>query len=117
MANDKHGFIDWAGTHRNFADEADSALRDVVKAATEFGKEASLTITLKVKPNNENQLTHAVDIKTKLPRKGVPPAIFFSDEDGGLHRADPRQRDIEDEDAIRSISSLARSGPAHKKPN
>lgn len=118
MANDNHGFLDWASTHRDFEARADEALKDVVKAATEYGKEATLTITLKVKPNNENQLTHTVDLKTKLPRQNVPPAIFFSDEDGGLHRADPRQRDIEDDDFTgRTISEMARMNTKPPKPH
>lgn len=117
---DKHGFIDWAGTHRDFETRADEALADVVKAATKYGKEATLTIKLKVKPNNENQLTHSVDIATKLPRQSVPPAIFFSDDGGGLHRADPRQHDLEEEiDRLRdkTISEQARADGPPAKPN
>ncbi len=34
-------------------------------------------------------------VKMSKPVKEIPEAIFFSDEDGDLHRQDPRQQEME----------------------
>ena len=77
-------------------EEATRALADVVRAVDDSGKPGSITVTLHVKPakhgGSEKQLL--AEIKTKTPRCDVAGAIFFSDQDGDLHRADPRQEGL-----------------------
>ena len=77
-------------------EEATTALADVVRAVDETGKEGSVTITLKVKPAKHGgpEKTLIAEVKAKKPIAEIAPAVFFSDEDGDLHRIDPRQEEM-----------------------
>ena|SRR6185437_1987658 len=77
-------------------EEATTALADVVRAVDETGKEGSVTIVLKVKPAKHGgpEKTIVAEVKTKKPVADIAPAIFFSDDDGDLHRVDPRQEEM-----------------------
>jgi hypothetical protein len=78
------------------ADVASQRLAELVQAVDETGKAGSLTITFKVKPEKGggSQKTIACDVKSKIPEIDLPEAVFFSDADGNLHRADPQQREM-----------------------
>ncbi len=77
-------------------EEATMALADVVKAVDETGKEGSVSITLKIKPSKHGgpEKTLLAEVKAKKPIAEIPPAVFFSDDDGDLHRVDPRQEEM-----------------------
>jgi hypothetical protein len=77
-------------------EEATTALADVVRAVDETGKEGSVTITLKVKPAKHGgpEKTLIAEVKAKKPIAEIAPAVFFSDDDGDLHRVDPRQEEM-----------------------
>jgi hypothetical protein len=77
-------------------EEATMALADVVRAVDETGKEGSVTITLKVKPAKHGgpEKTLVAEVKAKKPIAEIAPAVFFSDDDGDLHRVDPRQEEM-----------------------
>ena len=70
---------------------------ELVRACEENGKTGSLTIKLNVKPNGGGQMIINPSVSANAPEPTTPSAIFFADEDGTLHRSDPRQTDIEDE--------------------
>jgi hypothetical protein len=72
-------------------------LREIVAGVHETGKAGTLTLVIDVTPVKKMPGTVAIggDIKAKVPKADKKPALFFSDEDGGLHRSDPRQREIE----------------------
>ena len=78
------------------ADVASQRLAELVQAVDETGKAGSLTITFKVKPEKGggSQKTIACDVKSKIPEIDLPEAVFFSDEEGNLHRSDPAQTDL-----------------------
>lgn len=78
-------------------EEATAALADVVRAVDETGKDGSVTITIKVKAAKHGgpEKTIVAEVKAKKPIAEIPPAVFFSDEDGDLHRFDPRQQEME----------------------
>lgn len=78
-------------------EEATMALADVVRAVDETGKEGSVTITLKVKPAKHGgpEKTLIAEVKAKKPIAEIAPAVFFSDEEGDLHRVDPRQEEMQ----------------------
>ena len=82
-------------------EEATMALADVVKAVDETGKKGSVTITIDIVPSKhggpEKQIV--CKVTAKKPLSDIAPAVFFSDEDGDLHRVDPRQEDMKFEDA------------------
>lgn len=86
------------------ADVASQKLAELVQAVDETGKAGSLTITFKVKPEKGggSQKTIACDVKAKMPDTDLPEAVFFSDGDGSLHRADPQQREMFKDAADRS---------------
>jgi hypothetical protein len=78
------------------ADVASRKLAELVQAVDETGKAGTLTITFKVKPETGggSQKTIACDIKAKMPESDLPEAVFFSDEEGNLHRSDPQQKEM-----------------------
>ncbi len=78
-------------------EEATMALADVVRAVDETGKEGSVTITLKIKPAKHGgpEKTLIAEVKSKKPIADIAPAVFFSDQDGDLHRVDPNQEEMQ----------------------
>lgn len=89
------------------ADVASQRLAELVQAVDETGKAGSLTITFKVKPEKGggSQKTIACDVKSKIPEIDLPEAVFFSDAEGSLHRADPHQREMFTEAGARAAAS------------
>lgn len=77
-------------------DLASHRLAEVVQAVDETGKKGSITITLTVEPEKGggSQKTIAMDVKAKIPEVDLPKGVFFSDQDGTLHRTDPRQEEM-----------------------
>jgi hypothetical protein len=70
------------------------ALKEVTQAVTQTGKEGKVDLTIEIKPNGEGVVTVKSKVKVTKPRPGVGDALFFFDEDGGLHRRDPRQMEM-----------------------
>jgi hypothetical protein len=77
-------------------EEATQALADVVRAVDETGKPGSVTVTLKVTPSKHGgpEKTILAEVKAKKPIAEIPPAVFFSTEDGDLLRSDPNQEEM-----------------------
>lgn len=75
---------------------ASQLLADVVQAVDDTGKPGEVTIKIKVKPEKGGgtQKTIAVEVKAKKPEQDIPEAVFFSDDDGDLHRSDPKQGEM-----------------------
>lgn len=68
-------------------------LAEIVAAVQATGNAGKLTLELTVKPNGA-QVVIADKITTKVPQENRGDTIFFADEDGGLHRRDPRQHEM-----------------------
>lgn len=77
-------------------EEATDLLAKVVRAVDETGKPGEVTVTLKIKPAKHGgpEKTIVAEVKGKTPVADIAPAVFFSDEEGDLHRSDPRQEDM-----------------------
>ncbi len=77
-------------------DLASQRMAEIVQAVDETNKPGELTITIKVKPEKGggSQKVIQVAVKAKIPEMDLPEGVFFSDEDGDLHRTDPAQSDI-----------------------
>lgn len=77
-------------------EEATTALNDVVRAVDETGKEGSVTIVLKIKPAKHGgpEKTLVCEVSAKKPIADIAPAVFFSNDEGDLHRVDPRQEEM-----------------------
>lgn len=73
-------------------DEMSAIWQEVVQASLATGKVGEITIKLKVKPQGDGVSCLVLDeTKGKAPQADRPPAIFFADTNGNLHRTDPRQ--------------------------
>lgn len=79
------------------ADEATDELAKVVKGVTETGQAGELTVKLKIKPQKGDSgiIIVSGEVVAKTPREALPDAIFYADDEGGLHRREPRQADMD----------------------
>lgn len=78
-------------------DLASRQLAEVVRAVEETGKPGEVTITLKVKPDEETGvLKLSPSVKCKVPQPDIGEAVFFAATDGSgdLLRTDPRQKEM-----------------------
>jgi hypothetical protein len=74
-------------------DELSETFADVVQAVRRQGKAGSLTVTLNVKPitGNDEMVTIAAGVRTKLPAPDRAPSTFFVARDGSPSRNHPSQ--------------------------
>lgn len=79
------------------AEEATDELAKVVKSVMQTGQAGELVIKLKVKPQKGDSgiIIMSGEVVAKAPRDALPDAIFYADDDGGLHRREPRQADMD----------------------
>lgn len=72
-------------------------LRDAVAAVQDQGKAAEVVLKIKIEPvkNNPHVLGTTITSTAKIPKPAPVPAIYYPDEDGGLHRNDPTQREFD----------------------
>lgn len=82
-------------------DLASQRLADLIVAVDETNKAGEITIKIKVKPQKGggSEKTLAIDVKSKIPEIDLPEAIFFSDNEGNLHRTDPAQSELRFQEA------------------
>lgn len=80
---------------RHLSIQIDTACREAIRAAQLTGKSAAVTIKLSIKRDAERRVTFAADVATKLPRPSVSAVTLFTDDEGGVHSADPRQARID----------------------
>jgi hypothetical protein len=76
--------------------QASEELAELVEAVTNESKPGKLTITISIAPNKKSKDVVFLGVETKLskPKSTAPLSIFFTDDNGGLHRRDPRQKEI-----------------------
>lgn len=89
-------FADVIRDYRNGAlhDKLTGELAAAVQRAVTTNAPAELTIKLKIKPD-KGQIKMTAASKLTLPAEiEVGDALFFPDDDGGLHRTDPRQGEL-----------------------
>lgn len=75
------------------AAELGEHLNELVEAVTETGKEGSLTVVVKIKPEG-NMLLVSDDVRVKLPVIKRSASVFYADADSNLTRKDPRQPEL-----------------------
>ena len=68
-------------------------IHEVVRAVRDTGKAGTIKLSLKISPceGSDRQVVVNADIDAKTPQMARPMSIYFTDENGGLHRQDPRQ--------------------------
>lgn len=76
--------------------EASALLQDLILAATATGKTGSLTVQIKVKPSKAGGRTVTITdvVKATIPEHDREISVFYVDDDGNLHRNDPRQQTL-----------------------
>lgn len=70
-------------------------LAELTKAVGETGKGGFLNLKVKVEPNGDTAVTYEADIACKVPRPSYGKTMFFTDAEGGVHRRDPRQIEMQ----------------------
>lgn len=77
-------------------DLAGRQLAEVIAAVAELDKKGRLTLTLELSPmkNGTGAAEVAVRIKAQLPQPTPASTLMWPDEDGRLHRHDPRQQGL-----------------------
>ena len=84
-------------------DEISIALADLGKAVSEYRSKGSIVLTIKMGPvakNDRSVVETTTDIKRNLPEADRAVGIFFTDDDGNLHRDDPRQIRFDNLEAV-----------------
>ena len=83
--------------HGEAAAEASRRLDECLCAVRETGKKGKVTVELDIKPMSQDgdQIMIKVSSKAAIPLPEVPAAVFFLDEDNGLHTSDPNQSEFE----------------------
>lgn len=76
--------------------ELDDALKVLVQQVGVVGKGGTLTLALKVAPNDEGSVSVEYGVRVKLPEAARGKTIFFADSEHRLSRRDPRQMSLAD---------------------
>ncbi len=72
--------------------EAQTKLQELVKTCMATGKTGTLTIKLEIKPTDDDGVVEiGDDCSAKPPKPSTPKSLFYADDQGALHREDPRQ--------------------------
>jgi hypothetical protein len=114
---EEHPFVAWLSAHKGGSTliELDGAFADLVKEVRELGKAGTLTLVAKIATQG---VTHTVteDVKVKMPEPPQTADYFYADDDGALHRDDPRQQKLglKDVDKIPVGTLRDVSDPARK---
>ena len=87
--------------------ELSESLQELVRAVEEHRKAGTLTLTVKVAPFGDGTVAITDKVALKAPEGERGSGIFFTDEEGNLHRSDPRQQEIWDAVAERRAAKAA----------
>lgn len=81
-------------------DKASELLAEAVDAVIRTGSAADVTVKLglKLMPGTEGVVRIESKVTAKIPEEAVS-SIWFADDHGGLHRSDPNQASLFDNDA------------------
>ena len=81
-------------------------IHDVVKAVRDTGRAGDISLKIKIAPCNgsERQVVVNAEINSKPPKSARPMSLYFTDEDGALHRQDPLQMGLKFDEAKPEIS-------------
>lgn len=77
-------------------DTASKLLRDAVEAVKQTGRRASVTVTFDISQikNNSRMVQIGDKVTAKIPEEKSD-SVWFTDDEGGLHRNDPEQLRME----------------------
>lgn len=99
MAKDDLNFVGLLSSHRRgeLVREADELLSEMIQALNDYGGSGELTMKLKVKRNEADQLEVNPSLTMKKPRRTLGMGIFYTTDEGKLSRRDPNQHDFIDD--------------------
>jgi hypothetical protein len=83
-------------SHRRglIANEVSRKFQEALQASRETGAKASLTLSVIIKPSNDDQVLIDVQVDTKMPKEKLPPSTFWIGDKNTLHTSDPRQPEL-----------------------
>lgn len=70
-------------------EQADEQLKQVIEAVHASGKEGSVTVKLKIKPNGDRGYAVTADLTAKAPQLAFGQSFFYADRNGELTRTPP----------------------------
>lgn len=92
-------FSDWITLHARGTvdDEMTAALCAVVDAVADAGKAGSVVLKVRIEPAGIGRRTvmTSCTVTAKPPAAGAEKALFYVDDNGGLHLRDPNQTAID----------------------
>lgn len=68
--------------------------RKVVQAVKETNKPAELTLKLTAKLERGTMVVVVPKVSSKLPAPATSPTLFYTDDEGNVHRNDPKQQTL-----------------------
>ena len=76
-------------------------IHEVVKAVRDTGRAGDISLKLKIAPckGSARQVVVNAEINSKPPKCARPMSLYFTDEDGALHRQDPLQMGLKFDEA------------------
>ena len=76
------------------AAKATEKLAEAIEVAIDREKQTKLNITIKITPQNGDQVLIDAEVDNVLPKTAIPRGTMFVDEHNCLHRSDPNQREL-----------------------
>lgn len=77
------------------AAKASEKLAEAIEMARERGAMSTLTVKLKFKPQNDDQMLIEADVTSTLPKETLPSGMMYVDDENMLHTSDPRQKELD----------------------
>lgn len=78
-----------------FLTDASEELSKAALAVARTGKKATVTVALTLEPQKGGAISVSATVNAKVPETRQDSlTIFFVDDEGGLHRDNPRQREL-----------------------
>lgn len=101
MTTDPTEFAQFLLTHAKGRahDELSQKLNEAVEAVKRTGKAGTVGLKVQIDPvkNNDEVVRIETNVTTKIPKEPVT-SMWYADDDGALHRNDPNQRSLYDDD-------------------
>jgi hypothetical protein len=74
---------------------------EVVRAVRETNKAGTITLQLTAKLERGTMVVVVPKVTTKLPAPATSPTLFYTDEEGNVHRNDPKQLPLKNVTALK----------------
>lgn len=103
-----NSFLNLITKHRNgvVLAKASEKLDEAVEIARDRQQAATVTVTIKLKPQNDDQMVVVGTVTSTLPKETLPAGMMYVDDDNSLHMSDPRQKELNLREVSKPASAL-----------